>query len=52
MQRPTLTGIRVRSVADANKIFHAVTLGLLPIIARRLDVEERKQVRPGNVYVW
>ena len=51
-QRPTCTGIRVRSVHDAHTIFHGVTLDILPMVTRRLDTEERRRVRPGNVYVW
>lgn len=52
MQHPTCCGIRVRSVHDAHILFHAVFLGLLPMVSRRLDSEERRAVRPGNVYVW
>ena len=52
MQPPTLTGIRVRSVHDAHIIFHAVYLDVLPMVTRRLDTEERRAVRAGNVYIW
>ena len=52
MQQPTLTGVRVRSVRDAHTIFHAVYCRLLPIVNRRLDADERRAVRAGNVYVW
>ena len=52
MQRPTCTGIRIRSARDANILFHAVALNLLPLITRRLDEAERLQVRSGCVYVW
>ena len=52
MQKPTCVGIRVRSVRDAHLIFHAVTLGVLPMVTRRLDAEERRAVCAGNVYVW
>ena len=52
MQQPTCTGIRIRSARDANILFHAVTLGLLPLITRRLDEAERLQVQSGCVYVW
>lgn len=52
MQNPTHTGIRIRSARDANILFHAVALGLLPLITRRLDEAERLQVRSGCVYVW
>jgi len=52
MQIPTCTGIRIRSARDANILFHAVALSLLPLITRRLDEAERLQVRSGCVYVW
>lgn len=51
-QHPTCTGLRIRSVRDAHIIFHAARLGHLSIIKRRLDTEERRAVRAGNVYVW
>jgi hypothetical protein len=52
MQSPTCTGIRIRSARDANMLFHAVALSLLPLIVRRLDEAERLQVHSGCVYVW
>ncbi|KAI8993968.1 hypothetical protein BD414DRAFT_268926 [Trametes punicea] len=52
MQLPTCTGIRIRSVSDARIIFHAVTLGILPIVSRRLDIEERRYIHSGCVCVW
>jgi hypothetical protein len=52
MQNPTCTGIRIRSARDANILFHAVALNLLPLITRRLDEAERLQVKSGCVYVW
>ncbi|KDQ27481.1 hypothetical protein PLEOSDRAFT_51203 [Pleurotus ostreatus PC15] len=52
MQRPTCKGLRVRSPADAHIIFHAVSLGLLPIVSRRLDAEERRAITTGCVFVW
>jgi hypothetical protein len=52
MQRPTCTEIRVRSVSDALVIFYAVSKGVLPIVSRRLDSEERRCIRSGSVYVW
>ncbi|THH06548.1 hypothetical protein EW145_g4008 [Phellinidium pouzarii] len=51
-QRPTATGIRVRSTRDANVLFHAVTCGILPMVSRRLDAADRAALRPGCVYVW
>lgn len=52
MQRATCTGIRIRSPSDARVIFHAVLLGILPMVTRRLDTEERSMISPGAVYVW
>jgi len=52
MQRPTCTDIRVRSIADAQVIFFAVSTNVLPIVSRRLDSEERRCIRSGSVYVW
>ncbi|KAJ7162096.1 Gti1/Pac2 family-domain-containing protein [Mycena filopes] len=52
MQRPTCDRIRVRSPADAHVIFHGVATGLLPMITRRLDTEERRRIQSGCVFVW
>ncbi|KAI0049962.1 hypothetical protein FA95DRAFT_1581455 [Auriscalpium vulgare] len=52
MQRATCTDIRIRSVADAQVVFFAVSKGILPIVSRRLDSEERRSIRSGSVYVW
>ncbi|KAA1471805.1 hypothetical protein DENSPDRAFT_136684 [Dentipellis sp. KUC8613] len=52
MQPPTCTGLRVRTTRDADIIFHAVDQGLLPMVSRRLDSEERMALCPGCVYVW
>jgi hypothetical protein len=52
MQHPTCTGIRIRSVLDAQKIFYAVQQGLLRMVTRRLDADERMQLRTGCVYAW
>lgn len=52
MQQPTCVGLRVRTTADAHVIFHAVHEGLLRMITRRLDTEERRAISSGSVYVW
>ncbi|KAJ7020016.1 Gti1/Pac2 family-domain-containing protein, partial [Mycena alexandri] len=52
MQRPTCERIRVRSPADAHVIFHGVATGILPMITRRLDTEERRRIQSGCVFVW
>ena len=52
MQHPTCTDLRVKSISDAQVIFYAVSKGVLPIVSRRLDSEERRCIRSGSVYVW
>ena len=52
MQLPTCTGIRIRTMSDAHVIFHAVSLGMLPMVSRRLDIEERRYIHSGCVCVW
>ncbi|KAG2747078.1 hypothetical protein P692DRAFT_20806361 [Suillus brevipes Sb2] len=51
-QQPTCTSLRVRSPQDAQVIFHAVALGVLPMVTRRLDTEERRSITSGCVFVW
>ncbi|KAJ6498794.1 hypothetical protein C8R45DRAFT_95140 [Mycena sanguinolenta] len=51
-QTPTCLNLRIRSVDDAHKIFFAVRSGLLPMVSRRLDLEERAALRTGCVYAW
>lgn len=52
VQKPTCTGLRIRSIADCNIIFHAVALGILRMVSRRLSVEERRAIQSGCVFVW
>lgn len=52
MQRPTCKRLRVRSPLDAQTIFHAVSLRILPMVTRRLDTEERRAIHSGCVFVW
>lgn len=40
------------SPQDAQIIFHAVALGVLPMVTRRLDTEERRSITSGCVFVW
>ncbi|KAJ6507251.1 Gti1/Pac2 family-domain-containing protein [Mycena vitilis] len=51
-QQPTCTRLRIRSVDDAHKIFYAIQLGLLRMVTRRLDSDERAALRSGCVYAW
>ncbi|KIL65877.1 hypothetical protein M378DRAFT_161503 [Amanita muscaria Koide BX008] len=52
MQNPTCSNIRIRSAQDAHKIFYAVNQGLLQMVARRLDTDERSALQTGCVYTW
>lgn len=52
MHQPTCVNLRVRTPLDAHTIFHAVHEGILPMITRRLDTEERRAISSGCVYVW
>lgn len=52
MHQPTCINLRVRTPADAHTIFHGVHEGILPMITRRLDTEERRAISSGCVYVW
>ncbi|KAF8647065.1 hypothetical protein AX16_006900 [Volvariella volvacea WC 439] len=52
MQKPTCTNVRIRSTQDAHLIFYAVQLGLLQMVTRRLDADERLALRSGCVYAW
>lgn len=52
MQQPTFRHIRIRNASDANICFHAALSGLLPMITRRLDSEERLALASGDLYVW
>lgn len=47
-----MQNVRIRSTRDAHQIFLGVARNVLPLITRRLDAEERRAIRPGNVYVW
>lgn len=52
MQQPTCSNTRIRSTHDAHKIFFAVQHGILPLVTRRLDADERLALRSGCVYCW
>jgi hypothetical protein len=52
MQQPTCTNVRIRSTQDAHKIFFAIQQGLLLMVTRRLDAEERLALKTGCVYAW
>lgn len=52
MQPATCNGIRVRTTADCNVIFYAVSLGILPLVSRRLSIDERRAIQSGCVFVW
>ncbi|KAI0714231.1 Gti1/Pac2 family-domain-containing protein [Fomitopsis betulina] len=52
MQQPTLQNVRIRSTRDACQIFYAVARHVLRMTTQRLDAEERRAIKSGNVYVW
>ncbi|PPQ74718.1 hypothetical protein CVT26_007534 [Gymnopilus dilepis] len=52
MQEPTCTNLLIRSPEDARKILYAVKRGMLHMLEKRLDPDERMALRPGCVYVW
>lgn len=52
MQQPTCTNVRIRSTGDAHKVFASVQQGLLQMVTRRLDAEERLALRSGCIYAW
>ncbi|CAE6456614.1 unnamed protein product [Rhizoctonia solani] len=51
-QQATCTNVHIRTTADAHRIFHATLLGIYTPINRRLDIEERRLVKPGACFVW
>lgn len=51
-QPPTCTSLRIRSVHDAEIVLHAVSLGILPMVHRRLDDDDRLSLTTGCIYVW
>lgn len=52
MQHPTCRNVRIRSTNDAHKIFAAVRTGVLHMVTRRLDADERLALRSGCIYAW
>ncbi|TFY53463.1 hypothetical protein EVJ58_g9438, partial [Rhodofomes roseus] len=44
--------MRIRSTRDACQIFYAVARNVLRMTTHRLDAEERRAIKSGNVYVW
>lgn len=42
----------VETSEDANKLFKACKIGLLPQVQHRLSLNERQSIRPGSVFVW
>ncbi|QRW10771.1 cAMP-independent regulatory protein pac2 [Ceratobasidium sp. AG-Ba] len=51
-QQATCTNVHIRTTHDAHRIFHATLLGIYKPITRRLDIEERRLVKPGACFVW
>ncbi|KAF9643046.1 hypothetical protein BDM02DRAFT_3104934, partial [Thelephora ganbajun] len=42
----------IRDAQDALILFEAVRLNVLPLITRRLNGNERAQLKSGNIFVW
>ena len=42
----------IRDAQDALVLFEAVRLNVLPLITRRLNGNERAQLKSGNIFVW
>ncbi|KAG8763209.1 hypothetical protein FRC12_008653 [Ceratobasidium sp. 428] len=51
-QQATCTNVHILTTHDAHRIFHATLLGIYKPITRRLDIEERRLVKPGACFVW
>ncbi|KAI0065243.1 hypothetical protein BV25DRAFT_1799341, partial [Artomyces pyxidatus] len=51
-QQPTLQNVRIKTAQDALQVFFGVARNVLTLLTRRLDADERKSIRSGNVYVW
>ncbi|KAJ7646726.1 Gti1/Pac2 family-domain-containing protein [Roridomyces roridus] len=51
-QQPTCANLRIRSKDDAHKVFYAVRKGILRMVTRRLDADERAALRSGCCYAW
>jgi len=53
IEKPTHECLQIRNTHDAAIVFEAVRLGKLPLIRRRLNVEEcREFIKEGAVFVW
>ncbi|KAJ7744981.1 Gti1/Pac2 family-domain-containing protein [Mycena maculata] len=52
MQHATHPRLHVRNAHDAHVVFEATRQGFLHPVTRRLDENERAQVKSGNVFVW
>jgi hypothetical protein len=50
--RLTVTHTDIRNAADAQVVFEAVRLNILPMIRRRLGPSERDMLRSGEIFVW
>ncbi|KAF9793209.1 hypothetical protein BJ322DRAFT_1016786 [Thelephora terrestris] len=51
-QSPTCSGVKIRSVHDAQVILYACHIGRLEMIKTRLDSADRHALASGNVYAW
>jgi len=51
-QSPTCSGIKIRSIHDAQVVLYACHIGRLEMIRVRLDSADRHALASGNVYAW
>ncbi|KAF7324563.1 hypothetical protein MKEN_00497600 [Mycena kentingensis (nom. inval.)] len=51
---PSLThpSLHIRDINDAHRVLQAVRLNVLPLVRRRLSLQERNRLQSGNVFVW
>lgn len=48
----THPSLHIRNAQDALILFEAVRLNILPLITRRLNGNERSQLKSGDIFVW
>ncbi|CAE6430877.1 unnamed protein product [Rhizoctonia solani] len=50
--RATHERLRIRNAHDAQIVFEAVRLGVLPMVKQRLSIVDCNLLQPGQVYCW
>ncbi|PPQ98748.1 hypothetical protein CVT24_003445 [Panaeolus cyanescens] len=49
---PTLENAYIQTINHAHQLFFAVVQGRLPLVQRRLNLEEMRNIKSGDIYVW